>query len=380
MGPGSLSSRAPLTCPRSTRPASTRASSLAALTAGGPKATRSISADRRRNAGQSRPASPSPPRRDDDRRIERAPGVAEGPGHAGRGSAGGDRKRPLDGFGRGLLVSGADAALRLGEPSAHCDAEAAVGACLRRRRPGSRRWSRRGSARGRMQIDGASHVGDASAALGRDAPEPVHARGDGRPWLGQQRPPAAAERQDRADVVLARQVPQPVRVIERLERAAAALREGERRVDEGQREAADRDHASPRGQALAREPAIDRQDRSSRPGGRLRPAARRRRASGRTCAPASRRPAARPSTTSSARGEDRRSAGLAPERRRSRRRGSDRPGRAAGSRPCPRRHVALSRRGMPAARQAARPGSSGHHMSIWPAAKFIRRYSGCAGS
>ena len=82
---------------------------------------------------------------------------------------------------------------------------------------------------------------------------------DGRPWLRQQRPPAAAERQDRADVVLARQVPQPVRVVERLERAAAALREGERSVDEGQREAADRDHRARR-DSVAREPAIDRED------------------------------------------------------------------------------------------------------------------------
>ena len=61
--PPRLTSSPPRTCERSTRPASISASSFAALTGGGPNAIRSISAARRRNAGQSRSASPSPPSR-----------------------------------------------------------------------------------------------------------------------------------------------------------------------------------------------------------------------------------------------------------------------------------------------------------------------------
>src|SRR6185436_4305869 len=105
-----------------------------------------------------------------------------------------------------------------------------------------------------VEIDPASGQGDASAALGRDAAQPVEARVDRPPGLGQQWSAAPAEREDRADVVRSRQVTQPIGVIERLERAAAPLGERERSVDEGQRETPDRDDGAWR-DGLAREPA-----------------------------------------------------------------------------------------------------------------------------
>ena len=145
-----------------------------------------------RQAQERRPVAPGEPiaaEARDDRRIERAPGVPEGPGHAWRGSAGGDRKRPLDGFGRGLLVCGADAALRLGEPSPHGDGEAPVGSCSAdggQVRAGGRGEDRHEVA---VQIDGASDVGDATRG---PRPRCARARARARPWPALASPAAAA--------------------------------------------------------------------------------------------------------------------------------------------------------------------------------------------
>ena len=110
-----------------------------------------------------------------------------------------------------------------------------------------------------MQVDGAGQVGDACAALGREAPQRRDAGFQRGPGLGEHGPPAAREREDHAGVVLAGEVAQPVRVIERLERPAAPFCQCERGIDEGQREAADRHRGAGR-DGVARKPLLDRED------------------------------------------------------------------------------------------------------------------------
>ncbi len=91
-----VTSSPPRTCDRSTRPASINASSFAALTAGGPKAIRSISAASRRNAGQSRIGEPVAAESRDDRGVERTPGMPERPRPIGRSEPRADGERLLD--------------------------------------------------------------------------------------------------------------------------------------------------------------------------------------------------------------------------------------------------------------------------------------------
>ena len=81
-----------------------------------------------------------------------------------------------------------------------------------------------------------------SAAMRSSSGDPAASAGPG----GQHGPARARERDDPRGVLLPGHVAEPVRVVERLKRAAAALRERQCRVDEREREAADRDRR-PRG-------------------------------------------------------------------------------------------------------------------------------------
>ena len=256
------------TAERSTFPASIRARSFAALTGGGPNAIRSISRARSRKAGHSR-VEPSFAQAFDERRVERAPRVAQRPVGPGIGRARSDGQRSLDlrlrervGGQRPARAGIEVAAFPNPPPCGACRGTAArrssrghvvraVTASLRPGPGGKREERRAAGCRGRADRGSGWRVADpASRASGG---------------------PSATTARSRDLVGAARSATERVRGPR--EMCRLALGQGEGRVDHREGEAADRD-LEPGGIPFAGKLALDREKPSSE--ARRSPAAERR--------------------------------------------------------------------------------------------------------